>query len=237
MALTVAIKGDTENFAKDLLRAQKMVATNVNRKAARRTRRYIQNAIKGAGFGKRKNPLTGGALMDLMAFKDTPVRGYDFVNMSVAYSRMNPKYSRGKNRVDLLAALQADQTIEAQGDKWLVIPTKDTPLGSRDFLMPRGRIGSGSRRSQRHASRQFSASVGGSLFAFVEFRKGTLAGIVGQSGPMKNKVVWWLVKRVHIRARLPNFTALHERSAGMMQADFNKMLAVETAKLTRKYSA
>jgi hypothetical protein len=209
----VAIKGDLEKFMADLVQSKKKVATNVNRKAARRTRRNLRKEIQSAfDIDRASRRASGMALEDTVRVADTPRRGYAFENMSVVYSKAT--YAKGRAaKIDLLSVFETGATIRARGGNWVAIPTDDAPL-----------------RAGRGGARRATPDEYPGPKQFIQIRPG-LAIMVD---PRRRLVLWILVPAVRVKKRL-NVAAIHGRTVAIMGRDYENLLTAETARLIQKY--
>lgn len=211
LALKCAIRGDVAGYMQGQKKAALTVATQVNRRAGRRTRRMLQNAIR-AGFRKNKNRQAGADFAKTIIFKDTPRTGSAIPNMTQVYCVA--RYAKRRTvMIDLLTVFTEGADIRPTRGKWLAIPT---PFAYQK-VHKRGGYVSPEMIPNKH---------------FVQ-KQANLAFFFDNAS---NQLLFVLVPFIKIRPRI-NAHAIHTASSAKMRADYTELMARETAKLIQKFSA
>lgn len=182
LQIKMAVEGKLDQY---MAQRQKGVASAVTRAVRGVTaglRKEIARQAKRADFKK-------DGLEKLIKAKVNPRRGYQPDADGVVYSVARVQ-RRGKE-VDLFEVFDQGADIQAQGGKWLAIPTQRAPLGQ----------GRGS--SRRAASPGKLSDAQFKQMTFIPTRKPDLAMLAYKDRTTGQiTVAYWLVKRISLRKRL-----------------------------------
>lgn len=221
MKLSAIAVGDLGADLREEARIIAKAGTIAVRTAANGARRDLETQIR-RGFKTRRSARRG-QFSGLVRVKVDPVRGYDLTAWARTYSRAlyKPTHGGRKQEIDLLDVFDNDTEITANGDRWLAVPTRDTPtVASR---------GNSERKARPY---DLGSKLQGLKTQFIRLGA-TKALIVGGRAGGRRVVLWVLVKRVRLTRKL-TVDAIHQKRSARLEERMARELAKEDARLERK---